>query len=180
MVLIFGWGAGAGKDLGAVAPAVCPNCHNDVLMHHIRSEKKVSLYFIPVIPYGSNEYLACPTCRQGLQFRPEQRYKIENMKASTSQFRLGQLPGRALRQARRAVLARARHRALGQAGRASVRGGHAAERTDASSRRQTPDISPPRPVAAAAPQAAAAAPVAPDPRSTTGSGPWRSSTPMGS
>ena len=73
MVLIFGWGAGEAQDLGEVAPAVCPNCHNHVFMHHIKSEKKVSLYFVPLIPYGTDEYLACPTCRHGLQLRPEQR-----------------------------------------------------------------------------------------------------------
>jgi uncharacterized protein YbaR (Trm112 family) len=89
MVLIFGWGAGEAQDLGEVAPAVCPNCHNHVYMHHIRSEKKVSLYFVPLIPYGTDEYLACPTCRQGLQIRPEQHYEVENMQAATSQFRRG-------------------------------------------------------------------------------------------
>ena len=89
MVVIFGWGAGEAQDLGEVAPAVCPNCHNHVYMHHIRSEKKVSLYFVPLIPYGTDEYLACPTCRQGLQLRPELRYEVENMQAATSQFRRG-------------------------------------------------------------------------------------------
>ena len=90
MVVIFGWGAGEAQDLGDVAPAVCPNCHNHVFMHHIRSEKKVSLYFVPLIPYGTDEYLACPTCRQGLQIRPEQRTEVQNMQAATSQFRRGQ------------------------------------------------------------------------------------------
>jgi hypothetical protein len=89
MVVIFGWGAGEAQDLGEVAPAVCPNCHNHVFMHHIRSEKKVSLYFVPLIPYGTDEYLSCPTCRHGLQLRPEQRYEVENMQAATSQFRRG-------------------------------------------------------------------------------------------
>ncbi len=89
MVLIFGWGAGEAKDLGAVAPAVCPNCHNQVFMHYIRSEKKVSLYFVPVMPYGTDEYLACPTCHQGLQIRPEQRPEVTSMQAATTQYRLG-------------------------------------------------------------------------------------------
>ncbi len=89
MVVIFGWGAGEAQDLGEVAPAVCPNCHNHVLMHHIRSEKKVSLYFVPLIPYGTDEYLSCPTCRHGLQLRPEQRTEVESMQAATSQYRRG-------------------------------------------------------------------------------------------
>ena len=89
MVVIFGWGAGEAQDLGEVAPAVCPNCRNHVFMHHIRSEKKVSLYFVPLIPYGTDEYLSCPTCRQGLQVRPEQRTEVQSMQAATSQFRRG-------------------------------------------------------------------------------------------
>jgi uncharacterized protein YbaR (Trm112 family) len=89
MVVIFGWGAGEAQDLGEVAPAVCPNCHNHVFMHHIRSEKEVSLYFVPLIPYGTDEYLACPTCRQGLQLRPEQRTEVQSMQAATAQFRRG-------------------------------------------------------------------------------------------
>jgi uncharacterized protein YbaR (Trm112 family) len=92
MVLIFGWGAGEAQDLGEVAPAVCPNCHNHVFMHHIKSEKKVSLYFVPLIPYGSDEYLACPTCRHGLQLRPEQRAEVESMQSATSLFRRGRFP----------------------------------------------------------------------------------------
>lgn len=92
MVLIFGWGAGEAQDLGEVAPAVCPNCHNHVFMHHIKSEKKVSLYFVPLIPYGTDEYLACPTCRHGLQLRPDQRAEVESMQSATSLFRRGRFP----------------------------------------------------------------------------------------
>ena len=92
MVLIFGWGAGEAQDLGEVAPAVCPNCHNHVFMHHIKSEKKVSLYFVPLIPYGSDEYLACPTCRHGLQLRPDQRAEVESMQSATSLYRRGRYP----------------------------------------------------------------------------------------
>src|SRR4051812_44794906 len=67
MVVIFGWGAGGSRDLGEVAPLVCPNCHNQVFMHQVHSEKRVSLYFIPVMPYGSNEDLTCPVCPAGLE-----------------------------------------------------------------------------------------------------------------
>ena len=92
MVMIVGWGAGEAQDLGEVAPATCPNCHNHVFLHHIRSEKRISLYFIPIVPYGSNEYLACPICRSGLQLRPENRPAVEQMRATTVQFRRRALP----------------------------------------------------------------------------------------
>ncbi len=92
MVMIVGWGAGEAQDLGEVAPATCPNCHNHVFLHHIRSEKRISLYFIPIVPYGSNEYLACPICRSGLQLRPENRPAVEQMRGVTLQFRRRTLP----------------------------------------------------------------------------------------
>ena len=70
MVIIFGWGSGQAKDLGPAAPAICPNCHNDVYMHHVRSNKQFSLFFVPLGSYGSNEYLACPICQHALQIGP--------------------------------------------------------------------------------------------------------------
>jgi Short C-terminal domain len=91
MVVIFGWGSGEAQDLGEVAPATCPNCHNHVFLHHIKSEKRVSLYFVPLVPYGSNEYLACPICRSGLQLRPEHLPGVRQMHAATLQFRRGAL-----------------------------------------------------------------------------------------
>ena len=66
MVLIMGWGGGRTRDLGPVAPATCPNCHNDVYLHQVRSDKQFSLYFVPLASYGNNEYLACPICQHGM------------------------------------------------------------------------------------------------------------------
>ena len=91
MVVIFGWGGGPAQDLGEVAPTTCPNCHNQVFLHHIRSEKKVSLYFIPLVPYGSDEYLACPICRAGLQLHPGQQVVVNRMQGATRAFRTGSI-----------------------------------------------------------------------------------------
>jgi hypothetical protein len=60
-----------------------------VYLHHIRSEKRVSLYFVPLVPYGSDEYLACPICRQGLQLRPEQVPAVQQMRAATAVHQRG-------------------------------------------------------------------------------------------
>jgi len=89
MVVIFGWGAGEAQDLGEVAPVTCPTCHNEVFLHLIRSEKHVSLYFVPIAKTGSNEYLACPICRHGLELRPEHRPAVDRMRAATAAFRAG-------------------------------------------------------------------------------------------
>ena len=91
MVVIFGFGAGHPEDLGEVAPCVCPNCHNQVFLHHVRSKKSVRLYFVPVVPYGTDDYLVCPVCSRGLQISSAQLRYIRSMSGATASFRAGRL-----------------------------------------------------------------------------------------
>jgi hypothetical protein len=91
MVVIFGFGAGSPEDLGAVAPAVCPNCHNQVFFHHVRSKKSVRLYFVPVVPYGTDDYLVCPVCSRGLQISRAQLPHLRTMAAAAASFRTGRI-----------------------------------------------------------------------------------------
>ena len=91
MVMIFGVGPGHPEDLGEVAPCVCPNCHNQVFLHHVRSKKSVRLYFVPVVPYGTDDYLVCPVCSRGLQISSAQLRHIRPMSAATASFRAGRL-----------------------------------------------------------------------------------------
>jgi uncharacterized protein YbaR (Trm112 family) len=79
MVVIFGFGPGSPEDQGEVAPHVCPNCHNQVFLHHIRSKKSVRLYFVPVVPYGTDDYLVCPVCSRGLQVSAAQLRHVRTM-----------------------------------------------------------------------------------------------------
>ena len=90
-MVIFGFGPGKPEDLGEVAPAVCPNCHNQVFLHHVRSKKKVSLYFVPVVPYGTDDYLVCPICSRGLQLSNTQMPYLRSMSGATTSFRTGRL-----------------------------------------------------------------------------------------
>lgn len=92
MVVIFGWGGGDTKDLGEVAPARCPNCHNDVWLHQITTNKQVSLYFIPIANYGGNQYLACPICHAGMAVEAVHSTTVDQMRAATSSFRRGRVP----------------------------------------------------------------------------------------
>jgi hypothetical protein len=92
MVVIFGFGAGSPEDQGEVAPCVCPNCHNQVFLHHVRSKKSVRLYFVPVVPYGTDDYLVCPVCSRGLQLTRAQLSRVRSMSAATASFRAGRLP----------------------------------------------------------------------------------------
>ena len=92
MVVIFGFGPGSPEDQGEVAPCVCPNCHNQVFLHHIRSKKSVRLYFVPVVPYGTDDYLVCPVCSRGLQVNDVQLRHVRSMSSATASFRAGRLP----------------------------------------------------------------------------------------
>jgi hypothetical protein len=91
VVLIFGWGRGPADDRGEVAPLRCPNCHNDVFFHRIRSTKQVSLFFVPVVPYGTDEYLVCPVCGRGLQIPPGHQAAVEGMRVATTAYRAGRI-----------------------------------------------------------------------------------------
>jgi len=88
-MVIFGWGPDKQEDLGEVAPGVCPNCHNQVFFHHVRSKKSVRLYFVPVVPYGTDEYLVCPICSRGLQLSGAQLPPVGSMSSATASFRTG-------------------------------------------------------------------------------------------
>ena len=99
MVLIFGFGPGEAQDLGEVAPTICPNCHNEVFLHHVRSKKAIRLYFVPVVPYGTDEYLLCPVCTRGIQVSKPQVPAVESMRATTASFRRGHIPPDAYRAA---------------------------------------------------------------------------------
>src|SRR6476646_11384648 len=91
MVVIFGFGAGSPEDQGEVAPCVCPNCHNQVFLHHVRSKKSVRLYFVPVVPYGTDDYLVCPVCSRGMQLSQRQLPHLAPIKRATASFRAGRL-----------------------------------------------------------------------------------------
>jgi hypothetical protein len=97
MVVIFGWGAGDAKDLGEIAPTTCPNCRNQVFLHHIKTNKQVSLYFIPLASYGGTEYLSCPICRHGIQLAPQHLSALKGMRSATTLYRKGGLAEAAYR-----------------------------------------------------------------------------------
>ena len=91
MVVIFGFGPGKQEDLGEAVQVVCPNCHNQVMLHHVRSKKTVRLYFVPVVPYGTDDYLVCPVCSRGMQLSQAQVPHVASVKRATAAFRAGRL-----------------------------------------------------------------------------------------
>ena len=49
------------------------------------------LYFVPVVPYGTDDYLVCPVCSRGLQVSDTQLRHIRSMSGATASFRAGRL-----------------------------------------------------------------------------------------
>ena len=71
-MLNFGWGGGPPKDFGPTVPSTCTNCQNQTVLHYVRTKKWFRLFFIPVFPYESQEYLLCPVCTRGITLNKEQ------------------------------------------------------------------------------------------------------------
>src|SRR5215467_12881320 len=90
-MLIFGFGPGKPQDLGEVAPITCPGCRNEVFLHRMRTRKAVRLYFVPVVPLGTDEYLLCPVCGRGVQLEREQIPVVEHLQALTAAMRTGRI-----------------------------------------------------------------------------------------
>ncbi len=47
---------------------------------------------MPVVPYGTDDYLVCPVCSQGLQVSDSQLRHVRSMSGATASFRAGRLP----------------------------------------------------------------------------------------
>jgi hypothetical protein len=143
-MVILGFGPGHPEDLGEVAPCVCPNCHNQVFLHHVRSKKSVRLYFVPVVPYGTDDYLVCPVCSRGLQISSAQLPYLRSMSGATASFRAERLTQARYLGAGRAVLASAQGEPRRPAARDSSQP-RCRRRPASHSRSVTPPLSRPRP-----------------------------------
>jgi hypothetical protein len=51
----------------------------------------VRLYFVPVVPYGTDNYLVCPVCSRGLQVSDTRLRHVRSMSSATASFRAGRL-----------------------------------------------------------------------------------------
>ena len=91
-MIIWGFGGSKLTDKGAVWPATCPRCRNDVLLHHVTTHASFRLFFVPIFPYDRKHHLMCPVCRQSVQFDPKAELpRIEAAKQLLIQARAGQI-----------------------------------------------------------------------------------------
>lgn len=71
MFVIFGWNHQEVTSIGPVYQHQCPNCHNTEFWHLSKISKYFTLFFIPVFPYGSDNWYYCPTCNYSLKLERE-------------------------------------------------------------------------------------------------------------
>lgn len=86
MFFLFGWGHRTKKDYGQTLPMVCPNCNNKCFWKLLHIKTWFSLFFIPVIPYESKNYLLCEVCSQGIELKESQIGKAKEANELTLSF----------------------------------------------------------------------------------------------
>ena len=103
-MIIFGWGSGKVKNHGPALPQTCPSCGHEGFLHYFTVTKWFRLYFIPIIPYSTKHFLACPVCTSGSELTtPADRQRVHALVATTASLNSGLLsPDAYAEQVRRA------------------------------------------------------------------------------
>ena len=66
-MIVFGWGKNC-KEIGKGLIQECPNCKNVKQWVIVKTNKKVSLYFVPVAKWNKEYFCICPVCNNGIKF----------------------------------------------------------------------------------------------------------------
>ncbi len=67
MLFIFGWGHQTVKNHGPVGVYHCEHCNNEKYWTLYSRRTWFTLFFIPVIPYKTENMLLCPICNHGVK-----------------------------------------------------------------------------------------------------------------
>jgi hypothetical protein len=104
-VIVFGWGGGRVKDRGPALPQKCESCGHDGFLNYFTVTKWFRLYFIPIIPYSTKHFIACPVCTAGSELTTaSERERISALVAMTASLNSGLLaPASYAEQARNAL-----------------------------------------------------------------------------
>ncbi len=84
MFFIFGWGHQTRKQFDSAIERDCPQCRNRVRLVLLHVKKWFTFFFIPLIPYAAEYFLACPTCGHALMLNKTQFDGIRNGTADAS------------------------------------------------------------------------------------------------
>ena len=91
MFIIFGNRSGGVEDLGAVAPFACPNCHNEAFLHLVKTSSQATLFFVPVLTYSTQYYLACEICHLAHELDEERAKDAQTLVPLTEALRASRL-----------------------------------------------------------------------------------------
>lgn len=91
-MILFGWGGGKVKNHGPALPQACRSCGHEGFLHYFTVTKWFRLYFIPIIPYSTKHFLACPVCTSGTELTtPADRQRVHALVATTASLNSGLL-----------------------------------------------------------------------------------------
>jgi transcription elongation factor Elf1 len=76
---IFRWGRETLKKFGPVEKTSCNNCNNELGLHLQKVTSWITLFSIPIIPYGMKYLLACSVCGRSLELEKEEFKKLKNL-----------------------------------------------------------------------------------------------------
>lgn len=92
-MIIFGWGGGKAKNHGPAVAQVCSSCGREGFLNYFTITKWFRLYFIPIIPYKTRHFLACPVCTSGTELTTiADRQRVQALVATTASLGTGQQP----------------------------------------------------------------------------------------
>ena len=80
MFFIFGWNNVKTKDYGPSLLLHCGHCDNVEIFHHVKISKWFSLFFVPIFPYESDEFIICPICSSAYPINERREEYVEKGK----------------------------------------------------------------------------------------------------
>ncbi|MEX0754983.1 MAG: zinc-ribbon domain-containing protein [Actinomycetota bacterium] len=102
-MIIFGWGGGKAKHHGPAVAQACRTCGHEGFLHYFTVTKWFRLYFIPIVPYNTKHFLACPVCTAGTELTtPAERQRVRALVGTTMSLASGLAPDAHVEQVRSA------------------------------------------------------------------------------
>ena len=84
-MIILGWGGGRPKDHGPTVSQPCRSCGRADYLHYFTVTKWFRLYLIPLIPYSTRHFLACPSCTAASELKtPAERQQVRRLVGTKS------------------------------------------------------------------------------------------------
>ena len=78
MFFLFGWGHRTVKNFGQTLIQKCHICSHTSHFSLVKTTDWFTIFFIPLIPYETKNYLECPVCKNA--FELENENNIEKLK----------------------------------------------------------------------------------------------------